>query len=287
MMLDVADLMRASGRRVLPHSASLPDEGSFLPPRAMDGIPAPTSVFVVPSAAGASRAVASQLLAHEWAGAGSGTGDTRELWHSEMIFHGPSGVGLARSYDEYANHVLAPLAAAFEDTRFELDVLVCEGAFCGAHGHYVGRLIGCYLGQRAQAMGHNASQLVRLRVGLHWHIVDGKALDGYAFYDAPDLFHQWGVDLLARAASDQPLPPPCPPLVDANADASSTGTPTVLAAVPPAAHVKGVGGLGESVGSLGVLAVGVVSAFAGGAIWRFFESWRLSHRVELSAPLLA
>ena len=39
MMIDVADFMRASGRRVLPAAAVLPDEGTFLPPRAMDGMP--------------------------------------------------------------------------------------------------------------------------------------------------------------------------------------------------------------------------------------------------------
>ena len=40
---------------------------------------------------------------------------------------------------------------------------------------------------------------MRLRVGMHWHVKDGKALDGYAFYDAPALFDQLGTDLLARA----------------------------------------------------------------------------------------
>ena len=62
-----------------------------------------------------------------------------------MVFYGPSGIGLARGYSEYSAHVLAPRRAAFEARSFELDVLSCEGAYCGAHGHLRGTHAGCYL----------------------------------------------------------------------------------------------------------------------------------------------
>ena len=45
MMLDVADLCRASGRRVIPQATALPDDGAFMPPTANDGVPAPISAF--------------------------------------------------------------------------------------------------------------------------------------------------------------------------------------------------------------------------------------------------
>ena len=45
MMLDVADLSRASGRRVIPQAAALQDEGAFMPPTANEGVPAPISSF--------------------------------------------------------------------------------------------------------------------------------------------------------------------------------------------------------------------------------------------------
>ena len=146
MMLDVADFMRSSGRRVLPAAAALPDEGTFHPPRAMDGIPAPLSAYSSPEASQASKAVATALLAAEW----EGQADSAHLWHvDEMLFYGPSGVGLARGFAQYRSHVLAPRWAAFGGARqhFELDSLVCEGAFCGAHGYLVGPHVGCYLGE--------------------------------------------------------------------------------------------------------------------------------------------
>ena len=51
-----------------------------------------------------------------------------------------------------------------------------------------------------------------MRLGLHWHVVDGLALDGYMMHDAPALFkdHFGGVDLFERANTGGPLPPPCP-----------------------------------------------------------------------------
>ena len=210
MMLDVADMMRSAGRRVVPKATALPDEGTFLPPRAMDGLPAPISAFVVSGASDASRAVAAKLLESEW----KGSGDTRALWHEDMLFYGPSGVGLAKGYDQYHAHVLRPLWAAFAERRFDLDSLVCEGAFCGAHGYLVGTHVGCYLGQHPRLDASAAE--VRVRVGMHWHISDGKALDGYAFYDAPAFFNQFGVDVFVRAndPANHPLPTACPPVAE-------------------------------------------------------------------------
>lgn len=243
MMLDVADFLRASGRRVLPKSASLPDEGWFQPPRAMDGVPAPLSAFTPPESREASRAIALRLLAAEWGwrgGAAEGVpaadgaaaaewrmdwSSSRALWTDDMLFYGPSGVGFAQGYEQYADHVLAPLDAALAERRFELDVVACEGAFCGAHGFVVGKHVGCYLGQWPQKHVGGAEQaegaddasieqaggLVRIRVGLHWHVVDGQVKDGYAFYDTPQLFaNAWNIDLFERAMSSGELPPACP-----------------------------------------------------------------------------
>ena len=133
MMLDVAVLLRASGRRVLPPAAGLPDEGLFHPPRAMSGVPAPLSAFTPPAAREASRAVALELLASDWGlqGGDSVRRASRDLWHPDMNFYGPAGVGMAQGFDQYATHVLAPLNAAFPDRRFELDVVACEGSFGG------------------------------------------------------------------------------------------------------------------------------------------------------------
>jgi len=120
-----------------------------------------------------------------------------------MRFYGPSGVGFAQSFDEYAAHVLLPLRLAFSTAALDLDVLSCEGNFCGAHGHLRGVHSGCFAGQPA------TMRQVSLRVGLHWHIVDGRVRDGYWMTDMPALFEQFGVDLFDRAMSGTPLPPQC------------------------------------------------------------------------------
>ena len=255
MMLDVADLCRASGRRVLPRAAALPDDGAFLPPMANDGVPAPLSVFTPPEARAATRAAVERLLALEWdwrpAGGGAGAGvvggaadglDSGVMWDKGMVFYGPSGIGLARGYSEYSAHVLAPRRAAFEARSFELDVLSCEGAYCGAHGHLRGTHAGCYLGAWPKAGGRAE---VRMRVGLHWHVVDGVARTGYMMHDAPALFaDHFDTDLLARAASADPLPPACPIAATTAVALAAVDVAPAIAANP--ALVFGVGVLGAA-----------------------------------------
>jgi hypothetical protein len=172
-------------------------------------VPAPLSAFTPPETREASRAVALQLLEAEWSLQGDGAAaraSSRDLWHPDMLFYGPAGVGMAQGYEQYATHILAPLHSAFADRRFELDVVACEGAFCGAHGYLVGKQVGCYLGQWPKS-----ENPVRIRVGLHWHVVDGRAKDGYAFYDTPQYFDEaYGIDLFERAISGSYPPPACP-----------------------------------------------------------------------------
>ena len=65
MMLDVADLCRASSRRVLPRAAALPDDGAFLPPMANDSVPRRSRCSRRPRRA-PPRAAVERLLALEW-----------------------------------------------------------------------------------------------------------------------------------------------------------------------------------------------------------------------------
>ena len=180
--------------------ASLRDDGFFLPPRALDGQPAPTSEATPPQLAQSSRAVAEVLVHADW-GSGERGDATRRLWDTEMSFYGPVGVGLAVGRAAYEAHVLGPLHAALADRRFEVDVLSCEGNYCGAHGYIHGRHIGCFLGQPAT---HRA---IKLRAGMHWHVINGKAVEGWAIFDFPMLFKEaFGVDLFARNATPLPCP---------------------------------------------------------------------------------
>ena len=139
MMLDLPDVLRQAGRRVLPEAPALRDDGWFQPPRAMDGVPAPYSPLTDPATTEASRAAVTQLLDHDWferggGGGGGGGGAASPLWAEDMVFYGPSGVGYASGRAEYEMHVLGAVRRGLHRRSFVLDVLSCEGHYCGAHG---------------------------------------------------------------------------------------------------------------------------------------------------------
>jgi len=255
MMLDIADVLRQAGRRVLPR-ARLPDDGWFQPPSAMEGVPAPLSPFVVPGVSDSSRAVAVQLLQAEWhyspsadmrrrlAASGHALlsaavpADTRALWADTLRFYGPSGIGYAQGYDEYATHVLRVLWSAFTDAKFALDVLSCEGHFCGAHGYLHATHTGCFAGEPP------TGKLVSMRAGMHWHIDGGVAREGYLMVDMPALFDQLGVDLFERALTAKPLPPQCdaPPASGVTARAAASLAAASSGTTSPATSLAASGG---------------------------------------------
>lgn len=200
MMLDVPDLLRQAGRRVVP-AAALRDDGWFQPPAATDGSPSPYSPLTPPDAADASREVVLALLDQDWyERSATRSANAAPLWAEDLRFYGPSGLGFATSLAEYSTHILGSIRRGLRDRRFVLDVLACEGAYCGAHGYLHGTHSGCFLGE------HATGKAVRLRLGLHWHVVDGRATEGYMMMDHAAFFAQLGVDVLGRTTA----PPACP-----------------------------------------------------------------------------
>merc|ERR1711871_1622850 len=188
MMLDMVDLMLQAGYRVLPKPALR--EQWVLPPAAMDGIPAPLSAIVDPAHTQAARSLVQAALQSEWQ-EGNLTG---ALWAADMTWYGPVGFGVAHGVQEYLTHFLKPLHAAFTDQELQVDVVSCEGKFCGAHGYLHGTHSAEWLGEKA------TGKRVALRFGMHWHVdVDAMKLqEGYAMFDLPAVFQQMGVDLYGR-----------------------------------------------------------------------------------------
>jgi len=197
-MVDLVGILQQGGYQVLP-PAPLPNGIDYLPPRAMDGIPSPDSNFVDPSAAALAMVpfqgmlqedLVEQSIAARW-------------WMEDLLWCGPAGIGDAKSIGQYVTHFLKPLHEAFSSPRLEMDSLVCEGQYCGAHFHLLAKHTGTWLGQPA------TGRLVSLRFGIHARInlgemVDGcgtcgKIIDSWAQLDIVKAFAQMGVDLLARA----------------------------------------------------------------------------------------
>jgi len=185
MVIDWPDVLLQLGKRVLPRPALA--EGWYQPPAALDGVPAPLSFLTTPGQAAASRRVC-ELALGDWRLAG----EVGAAWAEDLVFYGPAGVGLARGKREYAQ-VLVAFQDAFTDVELDVDVMPCEGAYCGAHGHLVGTHAGDFLGEPA------SGKRTRLRFGMHWHVVQGKVQEGWAIFDFPGWFGQLGIDLLSRS----------------------------------------------------------------------------------------
>jgi len=187
-LIDFVDLMRQVGYQVLPKPALR--EGFMLPPSALDGIPAPISRLVRPQDTQVSEAIILALLLEDFL-----TGDgPSPLWADNMVWYGGAGFGMASSREEYEEHVLGPLRDGLSSRELHLDVLHCEGVYCGAHGHIAGLHTGEWLGEQATGLPIN------LRVALHWR-VDlslGLARECWAMFDLPAAFNMIGVDLFSR-----------------------------------------------------------------------------------------
>ena len=77
----------------------------------------------------------------------------------------------------------------------EIDIVGCEGTFCGIFGYINFTQVGDMLGEPAPAVPRPS----RLRFSFHYRSDGGRIAEGYAMFDLPALFAQWGIDLYARA----------------------------------------------------------------------------------------
>jgi len=195
MMIDWADVLHRAGYSVLP-SARL-EEGIVLPPAANDGVPAPFSLLAATRDAKSARQVVQAILMENWGGDANPT----KMWHSDLTFYGPRGVGLARSVKAFEEDVLKPFRVAFANRIVAIDILTCEGNYVAAKGHIWGDHVGSWLGLPPKR------KRIKLTFGMHWRVLEGKAKEGWAIFDIPGLYRQLGFDFFQSAVkgSFQPL----------------------------------------------------------------------------------
>jgi len=187
-LIDFVDLMRQLGYQVLPKPALR--EGLMLPPAAMDLIPAPLSRFVNQEDSQISLDLVSALFYDDFV-----LGDIPSpLWAEDMVWYGGAGFGMATSKAEYEEHVLGPLRAGLSQRQLQVDVLHCEGVYCGAHGYISAIHTGQWLGEQPTGLP------IRLRLALHWRVDTTHSLvrECWAMFDLPAAFKMIGVDLFAR-----------------------------------------------------------------------------------------
>ena len=130
------------------------------PPNAMDGVPAPISRISYMEDAVAAKKIVTEVLHHDLLGE---DGTASAFWTEDMTWYGPVGLGLATSKREYEAVFLAAIRGGLSSRHLQLDVLTCEGTYCGAHGYLHGRNTGAFLGEPAS----NKEVRLRRAPGLH------------------------------------------------------------------------------------------------------------------------
>jgi len=187
-LIDFVDLMRQLGYQVLPKPALR--EGFMLPPRAMDGIPAPITRLVNPEDSIISKTIIQALLEEDFV---SGTRPS-DLWDDKMVWYGVAGFGMATNKAEYEEHILAPIREGLSSRTLAIDVLNCEGAYCGAHGYLQAMHTGTWLGEEPTGLPIN------VRLAIHWRVDvrAEKVMECWFMSDLPAAFNMVGVNLFDR-----------------------------------------------------------------------------------------
>lgn len=186
-IIDVADLFQQVGYAVLP-PAPMSTEG-YKAPNAMDGFPAPMSAAVNPADTVRSEKVWKSALHEDFELAS----DDARWWADDVTWYGPSGVGTAKSRNDYIQHFLKPLHSGITGMIMATDLVVCEGKYCGAHFYLYGNHTGTWLGEQA------TYNQVPIRCGAHARIENDQIVEGWLIIDHPWLFHGMGVDFYDRA----------------------------------------------------------------------------------------
>jgi len=191
MLLDAPHILHQAGYEVLPNNLTPLKQGWIRAPNAMDGTPAPWSRAVNPKQTEIARAISMEALYHDLTIGPKAS----PFWKSDMVWYGAYGFGMAENYDDYSLFFVEALAKAFTDREFHLDVMTCEGNFCGALGHLVGNFTGHFLGESP------SNTMTSMRIGLHWHVdtIKNEIIEGYGMADLQGFFIQSGVDLYKRA----------------------------------------------------------------------------------------
>ena len=194
IILDLPDLMRQAGRD--PFGGLLGTEMLFPGPATHDGILPPgdgsQSLDLI-------EAMLGDLHVYD-PKTGTSKGQTGKdgYWADDMLWYGPGGIGSNYRWDGFVKDHRAPFLAAFPDRKG------------GNHYARIGQ--GNYAaisGWPSMTMTHKGPYLgveptgkdLTLRVMDFYRCANGQIAENWVMLDYMDLFHQMGVDLIARASS--------------------------------------------------------------------------------------
>jgi predicted ester cyclase len=195
VLLDLPDLARQAGRPVLP--AATGRETVVPGPRHGQGVrlgpsdPAETQAsfdLVMAMIGGLGRFDGGNLASMGMA----------RFWHPDMMWYGPGGIGTSRSIAGFEQHHQKPFLIALPDRKGgHHRARFADGPFVASTGWPSVRAtqLGPYLGHPP------TGQRIGLRVMDWWRAEAGLLHENWVLLDLPDLFRQFGVDLLGRATA--------------------------------------------------------------------------------------
>ena len=194
IILDLPDLMRQAGCD--PFGGLLGTEMLFPGPATHDGILPPgdgvKSLDLI-------EAMLGDLHVYDpKTGASKGQTGTGGYWADDMLWYGPGGIGSNYRWDGFVKDHRAPFLAAFPDRKGGNHYArIGQGNYAAISGWPSMTMThrGPYLG--VPATGKDLT----LRVMDFYRCANGQIAENWVMLDYMDLFHQMGVDLIARAQS--------------------------------------------------------------------------------------
>ncbi len=197
VLLDIVDVARQAGRRILPPSSGL--EWLVPGPAPHDGLLlGPTDPAAGVESLRITLAMFAGLAAYD--GKNLDSMNMPRYWHPNMMWYGPCGIGTSRGVGGFQRHHQRPFLHAFPDRSSPAlpprghRARVAEGPFVGSTGWPSVRATfsGDYLGVPA------TGQVIGMRV-MDWWRHDGRLLtENWVLIDLPHLMLQMGVDLMDR-----------------------------------------------------------------------------------------
>lgn len=119
------------------------------------------------------------------------------FWHPKMTWYGPAGIGTARGIGGFRHHHQAPFLQAMPDRRALLD-----RGHLFSQGDYVG--FTAWPGMEMTLSGSGwlglpgAGQALTMRSLDFWRVEGQLIRENWVLVDLLDVYHQLGVDVLAR-----------------------------------------------------------------------------------------
>lgn len=135
--------------------------------------------------------------------------ELERFWHPKMVWYGPAGIGSSRRVSGFRHWHQKPFLAGMPDRRsMEQDVMFAEGDYVGLFGWPA---LEATISQDGWLGIAPSGQHVTIRSLDFWRCEGDRIRENWVLVDLLDIYHQVGVDVLARMCemtSDRQAQPP-------------------------------------------------------------------------------